>query len=90
MSLADFKTKFDVKDYNSRERALPTLMSPTTVRKNKETNWKKVSRLIFQQQDMLALDPSKFESNKINSGAETKRFLQKIEEDIGIKKLKIL
>eukprot|EP00347_Sterkiella_histriomuscorum_P000526 403375513 len=75
---------------NSRQQ-FPSL-SPFTADKLRKTNWKKISQMIQLAQDQHELDTDNLnlESSNINSACGTKRFLQRIEEDIGIKKSKFM
>ena len=68
------------------------LASPFIVDKQlKRANWKKISKMISLARDKAEIesDAIQLESSNINSASGTKRFLARIEEDIGIKKLKL-
>ena len=66
-----------------------TVVSPNIVDKIRKANWKKISKMLAMARDDqdLASNNLNLESSNINSVGGTKRFLQKVENDIGVKKI---
>lgn len=69
-----------------------SLVSPTIIDKVRQANWKKISKMLIlarDQQDM-AMNTLSLESENINSVNGTKRFLEKVENDIGLQKMRLV
>ncbi|CDW88560.1 UNKNOWN [Stylonychia lemnae] len=74
------------------DKRLPKISTPTispfTLEFSKKQKWKKISRMIQLAQDDEAIKNNQvyLESSQINSASGTKKFLQRIEDEIGFSK----
>jgi hypothetical protein len=68
------------------------LVSPSIVEKIKKANWKKISRMLIMARDEqdMATDNLNLESQNIDSARGTKKFLDRIENDIGVQKIRFM